>query len=80
MMKMVQMVVLVAAIGAAALTKTPFFAAGIALGLLIKSSILYVQNTMEIQKNKATNNNKETSEEQETNKNGVNYFFDEISS
>jgi hypothetical protein len=62
-------------------TKTPFFTAGIALGLLIKSSILYVQNTMEVQKNKATNNNKETSEEQETNnKNGVHYFFDEISS
>jgi hypothetical protein len=51
-------------------TKIPFFAAGIALGPLIKSSILYAQNAINVRKNKAAkaaiNNNKETSEEQET--------------
>jgi hypothetical protein len=78
-METVQAVVSVAAIGAAAVAKIPFLAAGVALGPLIKSSILYAQNAMGVRKNKATNNNKETSEEQET-KNGSNYFFDEISS
>jgi hypothetical protein len=84
-METVQAVVSIAAIGAVAVTKIPFFAAGIALGPLIKSSILYAQNAMNVRKNKATkaaiNNNKVFSEEQEQEtKNGNNYFFDELSS